>query len=219
MITNSTRLAISVAAVLLPSLVWAQHDAHQPASPQTASAELNECMRVQPSIENIVTAANARAEAARLSNSPSDLRAAVDHLESALRDIRAQLTPCSAAAASTDPHAGHSMPSAAPAPPSQATPIKTEQPATTAPHAGHTTSKPPAAPKVDKPAAPMDHSKMHMGGETKEGKAMDPVNGLMVDPAGAPKTTHQGHTYYFSSEQSRKEFLANPAKFAKRPKG
>jgi YHS domain-containing protein len=50
-------------------------------------------------------------------------------------------------------------------------------------------------------------------------KQMDPVNGLMVDPATAPKTTHQGQTYYFSSEQSRKEFLENPAKFAKKPKG
>ena len=48
---------------------------------------------------------------------------------------------------------------------------------------------------------------------------MDPVNGLMVDTATAPKTTYQGQTYYFSSEQSRKEFLANPSKFAKKPKG
>jgi YHS domain-containing protein len=54
----------------------------------------------------------------------------------------------------------------------------------------------------------------------KPGEAqMDPVNGLMVDPATAPKTTYQGQTYYFSSEQSRKEFLQNPAKFAKKPKG
>ena len=49
-------------------------------------------------------------------------------------------------------------------------------------------------------------------------KQMDPVNGLMVDPATAPKTSYQGQTYYFSSEQSRKEFLENPAKFAKKPK-
>ena len=68
------------------------------------------------------------------------------------------------------------------------------------------------------PAAPMDHSKMPMG-EAQPGKVMDPVNGLIVDPATAPKTTYQGQTYYFSSEQSRKEFLDNPAKFAKRPKG
>ena len=48
---------------------------------------------------------------------------------------------------------------------------------------------------------------------------MDPVSGLMVDPGTAPKTTYQGETYYFSSEQTRKEFLENPAKFAKKPKG
>jgi YHS domain-containing protein len=41
----------------------------------------------------------------------------------------------------------------------------------------------------------------------------------MVDPATARKTTYRGQTYYFSSEASRKEFLANPAKFAKTPKG
>jgi YHS domain-containing protein len=65
----------------------------------------------------------------------------------------------------------------------------------------------------------MDHSKMQMGGEAKPGKVMDPVNGLVVDPATAPKTTYQGQTYYFSSERTLKEFLANPVKFAKKPKG
>jgi YHS domain-containing protein len=44
---------------------------------------------------------------------------------------------------------------------------------------------------------------------------MDPVNGSMVDPATALKTVYQGKTYYFGSEQSRKVFLANPAKYAK----
>src|SRR5262249_32742773 len=53
----------------------------------------------------------------------------------------------------------------------------------------------------------------------KQDKQMDPVNGLLVDPATAPTTTYQGQIYYFSSEQSHKEFLENPAKFAKKPKG
>jgi YHS domain-containing protein len=65
----------------------------------------------------------------------------------------------------------------------------------------------------------MDHSKMPMSGEAQPGKVMDPVTGLMVDPATAPKATYQGQTYYFSSEEARKAFLENPAKFAKRPKG
>lgn len=97
-----------------------------------------------------------------------------------------------------DPHAGHAMPKSQ------------EKPA--AKPGGSTGAKPAS------PDAQMDHSKMQMGGGAKEGKVMDPVNGLMVDPATAPKTTYQGQTYYFSSEESRKEFLANPAKFAKKPK-
>jgi YHS domain-containing protein len=40
----------------------------------------------------------------------------------------------------------------------------------------------------------------------------------MVDAKTAPKTTYQGRTYYFSSEQSLKEFLESPAKFANKPK-
>jgi YHS domain-containing protein len=85
---------------------------------------------------------------------------------------------------------------ATPKRPSQAKPAqgRPERPQTADPHAGH------------------------VSGQQSE-KQMDPVNGLMVDPATAPKTTYQGRTYYFSSEQSRKEFLENPAKFAKKPKG
>jgi YHS domain-containing protein len=198
MTANQVRLAVGLAVLLIPSLARAQHDAHQPATSHGPSTELTQCLRGQPVIENIITAATARAEAARLSNSPSELRAAVDHLEAALRDIRAQLGPCAAAAASTDPHAGHSMPAAAPAStgtttakPAPSTPAK---PTGSDPHAGHTAVQ---------------------AGE----KQMDPVSGLTVDPATAPKATYQGHTYYFSSEQSKKEFLQNPAKFAKAPKG
>jgi YHS domain-containing protein len=173
-------LAVVFSTAFLPGSAAAQHDAHQPGA-ATVSAEMAQCARVQPAIDKIIAAATARLESARQSNSPSEMRAAVDHLESALRDIRTQLAPCAAppsatAPAVSDPHAGHAMP------PAPATP-----------------SKAPAA----KPAA----------------KEMDPVNGLIVDPATSPKTTYQGETYYFSSEQSRKEFLANPAKFARKPKG
>jgi YHS domain-containing protein len=102
------------------------------------------------------------------------------------------------------------------------------KPAAADPHAGHTTGraapgdKPARAVKPEtakpEPAKPADAHAGHSGAESR-GKEMDPVNGLMVEPATAPKTTYQGRTYYFSSEQSRKEFLANPAKFAKKPKG
>jgi len=259
MSTHNLRLGIACAAALIPSLAWAQHDAHQPASTQASSAELTQCLRVQPVIVNIITAATSRAESARLSNSPTEMRAAVESLEAALRDIRAQSVPCSTAAASTDPHAGHTMPTTQPpaaTSPAQA-PARAADPhaghampgaapaskgATTAkpatpkpapskpkpgaadPHAGHTT--PSAAPGTKtalaaKPegAKPVDPHAAHSSGQPQGDKQMDPVNGLLVDPATAPKTTYQGQTYYFSSEQSRKEFLENPSKFAKKPKG
>ena len=62
------------------------------------------------------------------------------------------------------------------------------------------------------------HSKMQRG-EAKPGKVMDPVNGLTVDTTTAVKTTSQGQTACFSSEQTLKEFLENSAKFAKNRKG
>ena len=171
--------AVAFSAALMPHVAAAQHDAHQPGA-TPASAEMAQCARVQPVVDSIITAATARLESARQSNSPSEMRAAVDHLEAAFRDIRTHLASCApppkaSTPAASDPHAGHAMPSA----PAEL-------------------SKAPAA----KPAP----------------KEMDPVNGLIVDPATSPKTTYQGAIYYFSSEQSRKEFLANPAKFAKKRK-
>jgi YHS domain-containing protein len=252
--THSVRLAIAVAASVIPSFAWAQHEKHQAGAEQALSPELAQCLRVQPVIANIITGAMSRAEAARLSNSPTDLRAAVDGLEAALRDIRAQSGPCSTAAAATDPHADHTMPTTQP--PATASPAQGPAGATD-PHAGHampsgtpgpkgTTGTKPAPNTPSKPAAADPHAghvtpgagttkatpdaTKPQGAKTADPHAghssaqpteqqKDPVNGLMVDPAKAPKTTYEGQTYYFSSEQSRKEFLANPAKFATKPKG
>ena len=212
------RLAIAFTSAFVPGVAMAQHEAHQAAAPQ-ASAEESQCTRVQPVVEKIITAGMTRLESARQSNSPAEMRAAVDQLEAAFRDIRAQLAPCSAAAAAADPHAGHTMPGMPqpPGAPAPAAPMDHSK----MPMGGTPATKPGAAAgaKPAAPTTPMDHSKMSMGGERKPGKVMDPVNGLMVDPATAPKTTHQGQTYYFSSEQTLKEFLQNPAKFAKKPKG
>jgi len=253
---QSVRLVVALAATLVPAAAIAQHEPHQGTAPQ-ASAELVQCARVQPVVDNIIAAATTRLESARLSNNPADMRAAVDHLEGALRDIRAQLTPCSAPVAATDPHASHAMPSAqqpspaaaqpSPAPAVAADPhaghampaaatsgVPVSKPAATRPssqsadpHAGHAmlgaslgapAKTTPAKPsKAERPQAADAHAG-HTKAQSSE-KQMDPVNGLMVDPATAPKTTYQGQTYYFSSERSRKEFLENPAKFAKKPKG
>jgi YHS domain-containing protein len=287
MSTYNLRLAMALAATLTPSLAWGQQGAHQPASTPAGSVELTQCLRVQPVIASIITAATSRAEAARLSNSPTDMRAALESLEAALRDIRAQSAPCSTVAASAephaghampstqpsastppaktpagaaDPHAGHSMPSAAPASTGvtipKPAPSKPSKPAAASPHSGHTmpsaapaskrattpnrtpstTSRPagpdahaghtPTAAPATKPAPaatkPPDSKSAdpHAAHSSvkPDDKQRDPVNGLIVDPATAPKTTYQGRTYYFSSEQSLKQFLESPAKYAKPPK-
>jgi YHS domain-containing protein len=210
--THSLRLAVAFAAVFVPGVALAQHEGHQAAAGQTAD-EMAQCARAQPVVNNIIAAATARLDSARQSNSPTDMRAAVDHLEAALRDIRAQLAPCAAPTAKADMPGGHTMPGMQ-QPPGTAAPVDNSK----MPMGGGAPAGKPGAATDAKPAPPMDHSKMPMGGEAQPGKVMDPVNGLMVDPAAAPKTTYQGRTYYFSSEQTRKEFLKNPAKFAK-PKG
>lgn len=306
------RLLGAFTAAFLPGVALAQHvGQHAGAAP--GSAEMVQCARVQPAVENIIVAAMSRLESSRQSNNAADMRATVDQLEASLRDIRAQLTPCAAAAAATDPHAGMTMPAvqtpAAPAAPTQpatpgvpdphaghatpaapaapktmpatkpapakpasgsaadphaghATPAtpSTAKPApaskqvptkaggapTGDPHAGHAAAKPAPAAKSSpsskaapaKPSSPAKadphaghgtgtssaakgepSSKPAPGKRDDTEKQRDPVNGLMVDPSTTPKTTYQGQTYYFSSEQSKKEFLENPAKFAKKPKG
>lgn len=228
---TSKDVLISLGAfALLQGIAVAQH-AHQTGDPQ-APAPLASCAQVQPAVDNIIAEAMRRLEGARQTNDPAQMRAAVDHFASALRDIRTQLAPCAAPAAAADPHAGHAMPTTEPPAGAGSTPTK---PAVVAdPHAGHQmpaakaaptppSGKPRAAaakPKTTTTKAPAKASDPHAGhteaAETK--KEMDPVNGLTVDPSTAPKTTHQGRTYYFSSEQSLKQFLENPAKFAKPPK-
>jgi YHS domain-containing protein len=212
------RLAIALAATLVPGVAMPQHEGHQSGAGQ-ATPDMGQCARVQPVIDNIIATAMVRVESARLSNSPAEMRAAVDHVEAALRDIRAQLEPCSTAAGASDSRAGHTMPGVpqTPAAPAAGAPMDHSK----MPMGGAPPAKPAAAGDT-KPAArpaPMDHSKMPVGGEAQPGKVMDPVNGLIVDPATASKTTYQGQTYYFSSEQTRKEFLESPAKFARKPKG
>ena len=130
---HSLPLAIAFTATLVPGVATAQHETHRADAGQV-SPEMVQCAQVQPVVGNIIAAAMTRVESARLSNNPAEMRAAVDHLEAALRDIRAQLAPCSAAAAATDPHAGHAMPGM------------------------------PQAPGAPATGAPMEHSNMRMGG-------------------------------------------------------
>jgi YHS domain-containing protein len=211
---------ITVAMMLVPWAATAQQAGHQSGAQPSA-----QCAQAQPAVENIIAAAMMRLESTRQSNDPLKMRAAVDYLESALRDIRTQLAPCMAAEGMADPHAGHATPQASPRA-GGATP-PTKAPAAAAdPHAGHQMTKPPATKRApgSKPPSPRPESTSRPDPraektEPPSKKERDPVNGLMVDPSTAPKTTHLGTTYYFSSEQSRKEFLQNPAKFARKPKG
>ncbi len=42
----------------------------------------------------------------------------------------------------------------------------------------------------------------------------DPVCGMVIEPSKAPaQTTHQGHTYYFCSQECKDAFDKNPQKY------
>ena len=142
----------------------------------------------------------ARLETARQANSPAQMRAAIDDLQGALRDVRVQLAPCAAMSTATEGRATTTPPGAT-ASPSNMPAMKpaAASPPAADPHAGHTMSMAPSK-------------------EMAQAKVMDPVTGLMVDPTTAPKTIYQGQTYYFSSDEARREFLRDPVKFVKKPK-
>lgn len=247
-------LAASLAAGLFPPAASvAQHQGHQPSPGQSpTSADSAQCARAQLLVTGTLDAAMARLETARQANSPAQMRAAVDALQGALRDVKAQLAPCIAMQAA-GAHTGMAMPSVQQAPSATpGTPVMapgsptdhSKMPMGSAPAARPAGGgKPAAAAPMDhskmprgtapaaKPAtgrqsagpAPMDHSKMPMGKDSAvtppdaSAQAVDPVCGLKVVPATAPRATHQGHTYSFCSEQHRQLFQKNPAKYL--PKG
>jgi hypothetical protein len=104
---------------LLAASAHAQHETHGASAAQPVGPEVARCAQAQPVVDGIITAAMARLEAARQTNAPADMRAAIDDLQAALRDVRAQLLPCTALKPA-DPHAGHATstvaaPPAAPA--------------------------------------------------------------------------------------------------------
>jgi YHS domain-containing protein len=47
-------------------------------------------------------------------------------------------------------------------------------------------------------------------------KVTDPVCGMTVDPASAPKSTYAGKTYYFCSGEDKAKFDKNPAGYVKK---
>ena len=47
-------------------------------------------------------------------------------------------------------------------------------------------------------------------------KVIDPVCGMEVDPATAPKATYAGKTYYFCSEDEKAKFEKNPEQYVEK---
>lgn len=102
----------------------------------------------------------ARMEAARQANAAADLRAAVDSVQTTVRDARAQLAPCASTQPEAGAHGGHMMPMTPTAP--GAKPSDPPMDHSKMPMGGAAAVKPAAGGKAA-PAAPMDHSKMQMG--------------------------------------------------------
>ncbi len=188
----------------------------QAGPPTTAAAEVTQCAQAQMVVDQLLAAAMTRLEAARQANAAADLRAAVDSVQTTVRDVRAQLAPCASARPAAGAPGGHMMPMTPAAPDAELSDPPMD-------HSKMQMGSAPAArpakgAKPKAPAAPTDHSTMSMGKPTEaSAQATDPVCGLKVDPVTAPRATHQGQTYSFCSEQHRQLFQKNPARFL--PKG
>ena len=96
------RTLLGTTLLTLTVSVGAQHQ--HPAAPPAADAQ--DCAQAQIVVDALLQQMAARLEAARVSNSPADMRAAIDGLQTSVRDLRAQLAPC-AALVPADPHDGH----------------------------------------------------------------------------------------------------------------
>lgn len=76
---------------------------------------------------------------------------------------------------------------------------------------------------MHKPHGGMEgHHKGTMGGMTSDksaspaAKVVDPVCGMEVDPATAPKAIHAGKTYYFCSDDEKATFQKNPEQYTRK---
>lgn len=165
----------------------------QPASPPTtAAAEVTQCVKAQMVADQLLAAAMARLDGARQANTATDLRAAVDSLQSTMRDVRAQLAACASMPAGREAPMDHSTMPMGTTP--ETKPAPTAKPVAPAPM-DHSkmpmgTPAPPTPAPGATPAAtmaPMDHSKMPMG----EAPAAKPSTGAKqaAPPAKPPAST------------------------------
>ena len=135
-------LPLIVFGIVSPT--FARDEGHQITAAPQDNVRLAQCAQVQPVVQQLIEDASARLEQARQTNNPTALRAAVDDLDGALRDLRAQLAPCTSLSVSS-PHAGHTSPNVQQAPQvPPGTPAMSPGAPTPAPGAVAPTAKPPA---------------------------------------------------------------------------
>ena len=125
--SNALRSLLAGALLLWGTPVAAQHEGHTTAAaPQPAAVspeQVTACVQSQQQVMALVDAANQRIEIARQTNETAAMRNAVDEIQATLSAVRSQLASCAqlaAGAPATDPHAGHTIPSAASVQPSPA---------------------------------------------------------------------------------------------------
>jgi YHS domain-containing protein len=131
--TTYTKVVLATAMAMSAGVAAAQHAAHQMPQPpptQTPSAQtVAACVGAQQHVTALADRANARLEAARQSNSPQELRAAIADLQTTLLEIRERATVCAALQPAQAPadHAGHGAGTpVAPAARPGATPVPAE---------------------------------------------------------------------------------------------
>src|SRR5687767_173279 len=90
--------AAVVAALIVPSAAWAVQQQPAPQAPGVAQpvtqAAITECAQAHPMAERTIDMTNRRLEAARQANSPAAMRAAIDDMQTALRQLRTEIAPC-----------------------------------------------------------------------------------------------------------------------------
>jgi ketosteroid isomerase-like protein len=104
-------LRVLAMALLVTALSAVDASAQSAATTPTATS----CAQAQAIVDRLLASAASRIEAARLTNAAAQMRAAVDALDSVIRDVRMQLAPC-ASLESEDPHSGHTATPKTPSP-------------------------------------------------------------------------------------------------------
>src|SRR5262245_48571096 len=107
------RLSGLIIAITGPVTTTVQ-EAGEPLVPPVPAEAVSTCFEGQQRSLHLLTAINERIEMARQTNGPAEMRAAMADVQRALLEARTELRRCEtlaqAAAAVTDQHAGHTMP-------------------------------------------------------------------------------------------------------------